>query len=675
MVNFYHRFIPAASRIMRPLFASMKGKPLDIVMWDREKNDAFELTKTTLANATLLHHPVDGAETSLVVDASSTALGGVLQQKLQGVWCPLGFYSRVLLPTETRYATFDRELLAIRMAIRHFRFFVEGRVFHVLTDHMPLTHVFGKISDAWSDKQRRHISEISEYTTDVRHISGPDNMVADALSRVASCEIDKESNASIPPALKLDHAHSSGKRELLAAECAPSSCVLAVVEGLDVKCFRDAQAACAETQGLRDKSSSLTLVDVPFDEGGNSLLCDTSTGKNRPVVPLSLRRQVFNTIHQLAHPGIRATRRLICERFLWHGMARDVGEWVRQCLDCQRSKVCRHVHAPLQSFPLPDTRFSHIHVDVVGPLPPSRGYTHLLTIVDRFTRWPEAIPLMDTSSLSLARALLSAWIARFGVPVRVTSDRGAQFTSQLWSDLSELLGMKLSATTAYHPQANGLVERLHRRLKEALKARLKGPDWADQLPWILLGLRTEPKEDLKASTAELVYGTPILIPGELVVSASDETETPFRLRQLRERMGSLRPVQTSRHGDRVSVVPARLMEARYVFVRRGAHSTPLQRPYEGPFEVIQPGKKHFRVKMGTRNETITVDRLKAAHLDPSIDPPTIIPPKRGRPPRPRPLPPEMPSVATRRSTDLPTSPRQLFSRAGHPLRRNRKFDT
>ena len=101
---------------------------------------------------------------------------------------------------------------------------------------------------------------------------------------------------------------------------------------------------------------------------------------------------------------------------------------------------------------------------------------------------------------------MSTWVARFGVPSLITSDRGAQFTSQLWAEMSELLGVKLSVTTAYHPQANGLVERFHRRLKEALKARLQGPDWSDHLPWVLLGLRTEPKEDLGASTVELVYG-------------------------------------------------------------------------------------------------------------------------------------------------------------------------
>ena len=119
---------------------------------------------------------------------------------------------------------------------------------------------------------------------------------------------------------------------------------------------------------------------------------------------------------------------------------------------------------------------------------------------------------------------------------------------------------------------------MHRRLKEALKSRLKGPDLVDQLPWVLLGLRTEPREDLKASTVQLVYGAPIVIPGELVTSTSGEVEVSERLHQLRENIASLRPIPTTCHGERRLEVPADLMDTRFVLVRRGAHKSPLQAP-------------------------------------------------------------------------------------------------
>ncbi|GFR58986.1 Pol polyprotein [Elysia marginata] len=104
-----------------------------------------------------------------------------------------------------------------------------------------------------------------------------------------------------------------------------------------------------------------------------------------------------------------------------------------------------------------------------------------MTIVDRTTRWPEAIPLNNTSTTDCARALIRHWISRFGVPLDLTSDRGSQFTSTLWNEISQQLGVQIHRTTAYHPQSNGLIERFHRTLKVALKARLQGPNWADEL--------------------------------------------------------------------------------------------------------------------------------------------------------------------------------------------------
>ncbi len=163
--------------------------------------------------------------------------------------------------------------------------------------------------------------------------------------------------------------------------------------------------------------------------------------------------------------------------------------------------------SPPQGIINPVQRFSHLHIDLVGPLPQSSsGFTHLLTEVDCSTRWAEAIPLRSTTTDACVSALIDGWIARFGIPQRITSDRGPQFTSSLWSTLSSRLGVKSQLTSPCHPQANGAVERFHCRLKDALRARLAGSDWPAHLPWILLGLWVAPREDSGISAAELVYG-------------------------------------------------------------------------------------------------------------------------------------------------------------------------
>ena len=135
-------------------------------------------------------------------------------------------------------------------------------------------------------------------------------------------------------------------------------------------------------------------------------------------------------------------------------------------------------------------------------------------MVSRVPPLPSVKDSPPHSGTSHGATLIRHWIPRFGVPDDITSDRGPQFTSHMWSELNQLLGISSSNTTAYRPQANGLVERFHRQLKGSLKARLQGPRWMDELPLVLLGIRTAWREDPGCSASDLVYGTSLRIPGE-----------------------------------------------------------------------------------------------------------------------------------------------------------------
>ena len=151
----------------------------------------------------------------------------------------------------------------------------------------------------------------------------------------------------------------------------------------------------------------------------------------------------------------------------------------------------------LGTFPTPDARFFHVHIDLVGPLPPCNGCVYLLTSIDRFNRWPEAVPITDGSAVIVARVFIQIWVSRFGVQATNTTDRGGQFQLSLWKFVTQLLGTSHIRTTAYHPISNGMVERFHRQLKSSLKA-LPHPDcWTDMLYLALLGIHTMVKEDLK----------------------------------------------------------------------------------------------------------------------------------------------------------------------------------
>ena len=174
-------------------------------------------------------------------------------------------------------------------------------------------------------------------------------------------------------------------------------------------------------------------------------------------------------------------------------MNSDVCKWAWSCLSCQQSKVLRHIKAPLATFATPDARFNQVHIDIVGPLSPSQGFTYILTCINHSSRWQEAIPITDITAETVPRAFIHGWISRFGVPSTVTTDRGCQFELALWNQLMQLLGCKRIRTTctSYHPAANGLTERFHRQLKTSLKTHPNPTHWIDSVPIVLLGVCTQ----------------------------------------------------------------------------------------------------------------------------------------------------------------------------------------
>ena len=282
------------------------------------------------------------------------------------------------------------------------------------------------------------------------------------------------------------------------------------------------------------------------------------------------------------------------------------------------------MHTLVQSFHAASGMLAHLHVDLVGPLPASReGYTHLFTVVDRTTRWPEAVLMKNTTAEDCAKALASGWIARFSVPSIITSDRGVQFTSQIWQVLCRTLRIKHVATTAYHLQSNGLVERFHRQLKNALKARTCGMDWADHLPWVMLRIRAAPKEGSSISAAKLVYGSPLTLPGQVLT----EGETPADRTQERSDSAVQHfETATRSFAELTQGVPEVLRTAEMVYVHQGGVKPPLTPSYSGLYHVLECRPKVFQLQVSQREETVSADRLKL-HAGTALVLP-VIPPRR-----------------------------------------------
>ncbi|GFT52619.1 transposon Tf2-9 polyprotein [Trichonephila clavipes] len=277
MLNYYRRFIRQAAHILAPLVKFLKGirnkkrpkrkvkiKPEEALEWTDEATTAFELVKQALAHATLLHHPMPNAPLSIWVDASDFAVGGALAQFHDNVWQPLAFLSMKLSASQKNWSTYDRELLAIYTMVKRFRHMLEGREFVIYTDQKPLIYAFQQKADKCSPRQLRHLDFISQFSTNIQHVPGTQNLVADALSRI---EIDSISQASC----------------------------------LDYKDIAAAQLVDEELkQLLETNSTSLTLKQQYFPLEDITLTCDVSTN----VFDLSFPRiiaKLFSNISMVFH--------------------------------------------------------------------------------------------------------------------------------------------------------------------------------------------------------------------------------------------------------------------------------------------------------------------------------------------------------------------------------------
>ena len=236
-------------------------------------------------------------------------------------------------------------------------------------------------------------------------------------------------------------------------------------------------------------------------------------GRATLVVPAECRQSVLKMGHEsplAGHFGHRKTEMRIRELFFWPSVTMDIRQFCRSCDKCQRfSPKGQTKRVPLEPMPVITEPFSKVAIDLVGPLTPSssEGHKYILTLIDHATGFPEAVPMKDIDSISVAEALLSIF-ARVGIPREILSDRGTQFTSQLMGELHKLLGVKPLFTTPYHPMGNGRIERVHGPLKACLKKLCedKPKEWHRYLIPTLFALRELPSDRSGFSAFELLYG-------------------------------------------------------------------------------------------------------------------------------------------------------------------------
>ena len=352
------------------------------------------------------------------------------------------------------------------------------------------------------------------------------------------------------------------------------------------------------------------------------------------VVPSGLRNKVMALAHDSilgGHLGTKRTVDKVLSNFFWPGVGSDVKRYCRSCGICQRTIPKGKVKkAPLEKLPVIDIPFRRVSFDLVGPIYPAshRGYKYILTAVDHASRYPEAVPLKNIDTETVAEAMFDMF-SRVGFPQEILHDLGTQFVSEVMKEVSRLLSMKQLTSTPYHPICNGLVERFNGTLKQMLKRLCaeEPQDWDRYVSALLFAYREVPQESTGFSPFELLYGRTVRGPMQILKAMWTQEKSQPEVRnsyqyvfELRGRLEktlqlahqNLRQAQKKhKHHYDKRARPRELNVGSEVLVLLPTHNNKLLMQWKGPYKVLEKtGVNDYRVSVKGKVRTYHVNLLK-----------------------------------------------------------------
>ncbi|BHF69465.1 hypothetical protein SprV_0301251000 [Sparganum proliferum] len=536
LASYYRRFIRNFAHIARPLHKlTEKGRDF---RWSPECEEAFTSLRAALVSAPLLALPnvnPDAPPFILDTDARGFAIGAVLSQTdAQGVEHPICFASNTLTKAQRNYCTFRRELLAIITFVRQFKHLLIGRRFILRTDHKALQWL-QSIKDPM-DQLARWQEFLQDFDFDCQFRPDHKHGNADALSRLpdpppTETETPTESVNAIIMSETTRHTWADAQR----TDPDTATIYQHLTNNLNKPREAEMRGSSQNARILLHQWPHLTIDnDILF-------LRDPASKRLRPVVPGCLIESVLAELHaELGHCGQKRTELAARARFWWPQLRASTYHFCQSCDTCASFKSA--VPAPRAPMQPMTTGFpgERVGLDIIGPLPISvRGYEYILVMVDYFTKWVEAVPLLRQDAVSVANAVNRSWICRWGAPLAFHTDCGSNFDSRLFQEVCRTLDVNKTRTTPYHPEGNGLVERTNRTLHNLLLAFCKDShehDWDTQLPFCLMAYRSSTHASTGFTPHYLWTGRELRLPVDLQhpLDAPDPTTVTTYASQLRE---------------------------------------------------------------------------------------------------------------------------------------------
>lgn len=574
-INFYRRFINGFSEMARPLHdLTAKGTPWQ---WGDAQAKAFRDLKAAITSAPILVFLSESKVYHVECDSSDYATGAVLSQEgSDGKLHPIAFLSKSLNAVERNYEIHDKEMLSVMRALEEWRHYLEGTEtpFEIYNDHKNLEYFMG--ARKLNRRQARWYITLSDFNFQLKYRPGKQNGKADALSRRPDHGDGKDDNEGVvllKPEWFRTRAIKRGHVILAGSE----------VDILkDIRKAKEMDKAVAKAmEALRTNPNQLRRDDWAEEQG-------LILFRGRVYVPMDpdLRRRIVESHHDTplaGHPGKWKTQELVSRNYWWPGIGRYIAEYVKGCDKCNRTKTFPTKPAgKLMPNRIPTRKWEVVTCDLITNLPESQGFDSIFVAVDRLSKRARFAPTKTTvDSPGIARLFLDNVFKNHGLPDEVISDRGPQFVSEFMRELHITLGIKTSASTAYHPQTDGQTERVNQELEQYLRlfTNFRQDDWSS---WL--------------SVAEFSYNNRI---------HSSTRQTPFMIDMGRHpRMGveptrSSAPESVAEYAKRLSEIEE---EARAALVQAADDMARFYDAHHGPTPVFAIGQK---VWLDSKNITTT----------------------------------------------------------------------
>lgn len=568
LASYFRQFVPKFSQVMAPLYSLTSGNgKLD---WKPEHEAIRRRIVSILTNEPVLSIFDPERETELHTDASATGYGGMLLQKIDAVPHVIAYYSHRTTSAESKYHSYELETLAVVNAVKHFRHYLHGRKFIVVTDCSSLKSARKKLD--LTPRVHRWWAFLQSFDFDITHRDGKHMAHVDFFSRnptpvKASKTFDKTEPKQI-------HVTEISENWLLAEQQRDNDIKKLVSDLTDEKLNRDV----AKTYELR---SGMLYRKIQ------------RYGKTRclPVIPRSLRWSIVHNVHEgLIHLGWEKTLEKMYDFYWFENMSKFVRKFVDNCVTCKVSKSqSGKIQAELHPIPKVAIPWHTVHVDATGKLSgKSDAKEYVFVLIDAFTKF---VILHHTHHIDTASSIeaVAKSVSLFGPPTRLIADQGRCFASQEFRTYCDSIKVKLHLIATGSSRANGQVERVMSTLKNMLTAAESSErSWQDALPDVQLALNSSFNRVTQSSPLELLIGK---VSRPVAVMLADDIEHDVDMDQARStavtNMRKMSDYDKTRFDQtKAKIVPFCVGD--FVLLKNEERNQiKLDPKYKGPFKVIE----------------------------------------------------------------------------------------